>query len=269
MEMSSIPVVDIAQLDSRNTMKALDGACRDWGLFQVIRHGIDAATITALSDTMRAFFAQPTAVKRQISRTADNPWGYFDRELTKNKRDWKQIYDFGPASGNSIRPQWPCALPEFRSAVRNYYDECEQLARRLLCAISANLGMPRDYLDRGFGPDHTSFLRLNYYPPCPATGDATSLQQRHLGINDHTDAGALTLLLQASLDKEHEISDRERVAGLVTMAESELERERAGLELEARRLLRIAELRARIEGRFPVSSAELAPWNGRSPVNIS
>lgn len=199
MVMKSIPVIDIAQLDDPDTMAALDVACRHWGFFQVVRHGINPETITALSDAMRAFFALPTAVKREVSRSAENPWGFFDRELTKNRRDWKQIYDFGPADGDAIKPQWPRSLPEFEPAVRDFYDECDRLARRLLAAISVNLGMPQHFLDRDFGPDHTSFLRLNYYPVCPITASAdgvSSSAEGPLGISHHTDAGALTLLLQ-------------------------------------------------------------------------
>jgi len=199
MNMNSIPVIDIKRLDDPGTMQALDAACRDWGFFQVTRHGIDAGTIAALTDAMRIFFHQPTAVKREISRTADNPWGYFDRELTKNTRDWKQIYDFGPNDGRAIRPQWPRLLPQFEPAVRAFYDDCERLAYRLLSAISVNLGMPNNYLSQGFGSNHTSFLRLNYYPVCPVTtapSGENSSEQGQLGINHHTDAGALTLLLQ-------------------------------------------------------------------------
>jgi isopenicillin N synthase-like dioxygenase len=68
-----------------------------------------------------------------------------------------------------------------------------------LHAIAANLGMPAAALDRGFRPEHTSFLRLNYYPRCPTparpVGPGAAVEG-NLGINPHTDAGALTLLLQ-------------------------------------------------------------------------
>jgi len=70
---------------------------------------------------------------------------------------------------------------------------------RLIGAISVNLGMPRDYLNRYFRPAHSSFLRLNYYPVCPAPErpvDVRTPRAGHLGVNHHTDAGALTLLLQ-------------------------------------------------------------------------
>jgi isopenicillin N synthase-like dioxygenase len=190
-----VPVIDIADLAGRRALRAIDAACREWGFFQVTGHRIPVATIAALFDAARAFFAQQREVKRQILRTADNPWGFFDQELTKNRRDWKEIFDFGPADGAQLVPQWPQELPRFEPAVRAYYAQCERLAHRLLAAIAVNLGMPGDHLARGFGASHTSFLRLNFYPKCPpglrqADGD------QPLGVNPHTDSGALTLLLQ-------------------------------------------------------------------------
>jgi isopenicillin N synthase-like dioxygenase len=199
MTTNNVPVIDITRLERCGTLPALDRACRDWGFFQVVNHGIDPSVITALHREMRAFFHLPEAEKRSISRTADNPWGFFDRELTKNTLDWKQIYDFGPAAGAAERPQWPAGLPGFKPAVMGYYRACETLAHRLLAAISVNLGMPPRHLLGGFVPSHSSFLRLNYYPVCPRPERPAGLgtpAEGHLGVNHHTDAGALTLLLQ-------------------------------------------------------------------------
>lgn len=190
MKNETIPVIDIRQLKSQATLATLDRACRDWGFFQVTNHGIEEDTIAKLNDAMHAFFIQPSVLKREISRTRDNPWGFFDRELTKNTRDWKEVYDFGRSEEDIIRPQWPKDIPNFRYAVQNYFRACELLSYRLLAAISSNLGMSPGFLSRGFGPSHSSFLRLNYYPVCPNPGNG------HLGVNHHTDAGALTLLLQ-------------------------------------------------------------------------
>ncbi|HSN70891.1 MAG TPA: 2OG-Fe(II) oxygenase family protein [Steroidobacteraceae bacterium] len=199
MATPTLPVIDIASLDRLETRRAIDDACRDWGFFQIVNHGLESALIDGLRREMRAFFAQPRAAKQRIVRTAENPWGYFDRELTRNTRDWKQIYDFGPADGEVIRPQWPLELPQFRSVVEAYYAACTTLSLRLLHVLSANLGMPPDHLDVCFQPVHTSFLRLNYYPRCPSPSRPAGLAtaaRGHLGVNHHTDAGAITLLLQ-------------------------------------------------------------------------
>ncbi len=193
MQNNSVPVIDIGELTHGETLAALDLACREWGFFQVANHGIDDELIARLFEQLHAFFAQPLAVKRSITRSRENPWGFYDRELTKNVRDRKQVFDFGPADGCKLRPQWPEGMPEFRNVVQDYYRQCERLAYRLLAAISTNLGMSPGYLSRGFGPQHTSFLRLNYYP---VIARAVGSKFGSFGVGQHTDAGALTLLLQ-------------------------------------------------------------------------
>lgn len=199
MSTENVPTIDITDLARAGAASAIDAACREWGFFQIVGHGIDPALIAALRRQMRLFFAQPVAAKRAIMRTAENPWGFYDRELTKHTRDWKQIYDYGPPDGDVIRPQWPKGLTGFQTAIRGFYDACDLLAIRLLRVIAANLGMPPASLDSHFRPAHTSFLRLNYYPSCPVPARPTDLSMAargHLGVNQHTDAGALTLLLQ-------------------------------------------------------------------------
>jgi isopenicillin N synthase-like dioxygenase len=196
---SSIPVIDAARLPDPESLRAVDQACREWGFFQVVNHVIEREVIDALHREMRAFFALPTAVKRGVERSAENPWGFYDRELTKNTRDWKQVFDCGPKEDGGLRTPWPARPPGFRPALRAFAGSCERLAFRLLAAISANLGMPPGHLATGFQPWHTSFLRLNYYPVCPRPASPTEVRtpsEGHLGVNHHTDAGALTLLLQ-------------------------------------------------------------------------
>jgi isopenicillin N synthase-like dioxygenase len=199
MSAERVPVIDIADPERADTRRAIDAACREWGFFQVVGHGVEPQLLATLQRQMRAFFAQPAAVKGEILRTADNPWGFYDRELTRRTRDWKQIYDVGPPDGGAIVPQWPRLLPEFRPAIEKFYDACSALALRILGAIALSLGVPARSLDGYFQPVHTSFLRLNYYPRCPKPErppDLSVAAAGHLGVNQHTDAGAVTLLLQ-------------------------------------------------------------------------
>jgi isopenicillin N synthase-like dioxygenase len=199
MSINGPPVIDLSALSRPATRSAIDAACREWSIFQIVGHGIEEHVIATLRQQMHLFFAQPLTTKHEILRTADNPFGFYDRELTKHTRDWKQVYDFGPADGGVVVPQWPAALPVFRLAVEAYYDACDALSLELLRVISSNLGMPERALDSHFRPSHTSILRLNYYPRCPTPARPTDLamaQTGYLGVNHHTDAGALTLLMQ-------------------------------------------------------------------------
>lgn len=197
MHTETLPVIDIGNLRDAATRRAIDAACREWGFFQITGHGIDARRTADLRGATYAFFALPLAAKRAIVRSAENPWGFYDREVTRHTRDWKQIYDYGPPDGAAIFPQFPRELPAFASAVRRFYAACETLAFELVEVVAANLGMPPGAVSGLFRPEHTSFLRLNYYPPCPiARVGSRGSAAAPLGVGAHTDAGALTLLLQ-------------------------------------------------------------------------
>jgi isopenicillin N synthase-like dioxygenase len=204
MEARDLPIIDVEALGaSAGEIARLEAACREWGAFRLVRHGIPESLIEAFTAQGRAFFALPHAEKSAVSRSETNPWGFFDRELTKNTVDWKEIFDFGPAATEGpfagAEPRWPRALPGFRRLVTLYYRACETLGLRLLAAISSSLGMRADHLAPAFRPEHTSFLRLNHYPTCarPTAPDAVEVPTAgHLALNHHTDAGALTLLLQ-------------------------------------------------------------------------
>lgn len=202
MRQQSIPTVDLDTLHRPEALRQLDSACQQWGFFQLRGHDIDQAQRSALLAAMRHFFEQPTNVKQAIERSADNPWGFYDRELTKNTRDWKEIFDVGPPVVDGplagAEPQWP-SLEGFREAITQYAATCEQIAQSLLIALARCLGTEPAQLEQAFEPTHTSFLRLNYYPRCErpeAPAGLATANDGHLGINHHTDAGALTVLLQ-------------------------------------------------------------------------
>lgn len=197
----AIPVIDL-RLPKERVVSEIAAACATWGFFQIIGHGLDAELIARATAETSAFFAAPKEQKRALSRSRDNPWGFFDRELTKNARDKKEIFDLGPDAGGapiegpfSGATPWPAWQPAFETAMRAYFAACTQLSERLVSLICEGLGAQPDRLLDAFGADHTSFLRLNYYPvDDPLAGEADA--PADLGIHHHTDAGALTLLLQ-------------------------------------------------------------------------
>ena len=197
-----VPVIDIASLDA-HTLAHIDAACIEWGFFHVTGHGVAQVVLDRTMANMREFFALPRARKLDVERTATNSWGFYDRELTKNVPDWKEIFDVGPPGSTgpmaATKPQWPAEPAAFRPTMETFAGQTERVAYRVLTAISLNLGQRPETLGAFFGDAHTSFLRLNYYPVCadPAPPDAPTVPERgHLAIGHHTDAGAVTVLLQ-------------------------------------------------------------------------
>jgi len=93
---AQVPVLDLGSCQgepSSATVAAVADAAERFGFFQVVNHGIDQGLIDGMWKATRSFFAQPIAAKRTILRTKENARGYYDRELTKNARDQKEVLD--------------------------------------------------------------------------------------------------------------------------------------------------------------------------------
>lgn len=199
----SVPTIDISRLPGdREAIDAIARACEEWGFFQVVGHGIDPAMQDHFIAETKRFFHQSTEVKRQTLRDETNPMGFYDQELTKNTRDWKEVFDYGidrRDPGANLPSRWPVGLAGFADVMNAWYDACEEVSFTLLVALADAMGVNAAVLTSCFAPVNTSFVRLNYYPVChdPAPGDSPSvIAAGSLGVNRHTDAGALTVLVQ-------------------------------------------------------------------------
>ncbi len=217
--MKSIPIIDIAALRDAplstpraSPHQAIGRASEAYGFFQVVNHGLPDSLVEDVWNQTRSFFELPRAAKLAVSRTKENPRGYFDRELTKNKRDLKEVFDFAQARDRRLAEehpdnraavdgsnQWPAPLPLFKPTMLGYFQACEELGLVLLAALCEGLGVGPKALHRYFIPVHTSFVRLNYYPladPVEENQRAQTTQLGEMALHHHTDAGALTILLQ-------------------------------------------------------------------------
>src|SRR3954469_4859357 len=200
--LGGVPVIDLTG-NHGTIVAAIAEACRDWGFFQIVGHGVSPGEVERVLATARAYFALPRETKRQQLRSREIPWGFYDRELTKEQRDRKEVFDIGPDAGDlepalgdpfEGRSPWPDAPVGFEPAMRDWFARMAGVSQRLVSLIAEGLG---DYseMSRAFAPVHTSYLRLNFYPLGDPLAEETG-SEATLGIHHHTDAGALTMLLQ-------------------------------------------------------------------------
>ena len=198
-----IPLIDLSDRPN-SVVEQIGDACRLWGFFQVMGHGVAPDLTARVLDVARSYFAQPIEVKRRQLRSRENPWGFYDRELTKEQRDRKQVFDIGPdvsldrpASDDPFdgATPWPAEPPDFASVMRCWAAEMNRLSGQLIGMIGSSLTGHFERLRAAFEPAHTSYLRLNFYPVDDALAAETG-SEADLGIHHHTDAGGLTVLLQ-------------------------------------------------------------------------
>src|ERR1044071_3714692 len=135
---SAIPLIDVAPLilgtDARQDVAAKIGtACRDFGFFYIVGHGVSRSLQRDLEEQSRAFFAQDIQTKLEISMAhGGRAWrGYFPvgAELTSGKPDLKEGIYFGaelddddphvragtPMHGPNLFPKH---MPEFSRTVQ-------------------------------------------------------------------------------------------------------------------------------------------------------
>ena len=208
--MQNIPVIDL-QAFREGGLPAIDQdalveACEDHGFFLLINHGRDAQ-ISRVFEAAAEFFAMPREQKTAVYRDAENPLGYYDRELTKQRRDQKEVFDFKAGGHISKNPdrhtRWPNHPKAFRRALTEFFEAFTELSEQTMNMVLAALGMSEAEvmltMEKGFGALHTSAARLNYYPSADPVPDGERTDITGLGdmaLHHHTDPGAITLLLQ-------------------------------------------------------------------------
>ncbi|MEM8903052.1 MAG: 2-oxoglutarate and iron-dependent oxygenase domain-containing protein [Actinomycetota bacterium] len=196
----AVPVIDLLDPEAP---RRIDEACRTWGFFSIVGHGVDDRVIAEAWDEMRAFFALPTTDKLAV-HVPDHPYGYFPMASERLARslgeetppDLKESFNLGPhprhddgsgAFGSHDR-LWPDEPAGLRAAWAEYYERLGELGDRLMRLFAVALDLPATHFDRYVDhPLHA--LRGLHYPPVarPLPGQ--------LRAGPHTDYGTLTILL--------------------------------------------------------------------------
>lgn len=79
---NEIPIISLAGLDddSDGRRPEISGkivkACEDWGIFQVVDHGIDSGLISEMTRLSREFFALPAEEKLEYDTTGGKRGGF-------------------------------------------------------------------------------------------------------------------------------------------------------------------------------------------------
>ncbi|GAA0171745.1 oxygenase [Lithospermum erythrorhizon] len=195
---NNIPIIDMQNLNSKNptlreeTLALISRACREWGFFQVINHGVSTEIMARTREAWRAFFRLPVEMKQQYSNSPTTYEGYGSRLGVEKgaKLDWSD-YFFLHLLPTSLRDQnkWPHFATSCRETIGQYGDEVTKLCEILMKIFSVNLGLKEDALEEAFGGEEVgACLRVNYYPKCPQPDLA-------LGLSPHSDPGGMTILL--------------------------------------------------------------------------
>lgn len=190
----SVPIIDLSQTRDRAKLAQEVGqACERWGFFQVVNHGVPAELLRKMMELGAQFFALPALEKLPYACKPDVPAseGYGHRMLIKEDQvlDWRDYFDHHTLPLSRRKPtNWPHNPPAYKQTIEEYSEHMKLLAQRLLALVSESLGLRSSYIEDALGEPYQN-VSLNYYPPCPQP-------ELTLGLQSHSDLGAITLLMQ-------------------------------------------------------------------------
>lgn len=206
-DFSELPVVDLgrwrgAGADREAFAAEVREICHHVGFFLLSGHGVPAATTRDLFATVEEFFDLPEDRKLLIDKTSSphlRGWERVGTEYTNNRPDVREQIDLWsehaarqrdvePAYLRLLGPnQWlpDEVLPGFRRRVDGWFAAMGALAAELLQVLSVGLGLDPLHLEKVFGDEQMSLIKLIHYPPTPP---------EQFGVNAHHDTGFLTVL---------------------------------------------------------------------------
>ncbi|KAH7862519.1 hypothetical protein Vadar_005974 [Vaccinium darrowii] len=192
---NNIPVIDLAQeggLDHDEMIHQIMRGSKDFGLFQVINHGVPEELMDDTMSLFKEFFDMP----------AEDKAAYYSEDMSKSFRLYTSGMNYLKDQVNSWKDSvihqschplddniqsWPEKPRRYREVVGAYSVEVKKLTARILDMICEGLGIELGYFGDELSEKHA--LVVNHLPPCP---DPSLVQ----GVRRHTDPNLLTLLQQ-------------------------------------------------------------------------
>ncbi|KAL5577102.1 hypothetical protein UlMin_018801 [Ulmus minor] len=168
-----VPVIDMSNLFSQESgqseLEKLHLACKDWGFFQLINHGVRPSLVESVKEGIEQLFNLPIEEKEKFRQKPGDMEGlgqaFVDSE--EQKLDWADMFYI---TTRPIHLRKPHLLPNFPIPFRENLDaysiELESVALKLLYQMAKALGMDPDDIKELFEGGWQS-MRMNYYPPCP------------------------------------------------------------------------------------------------------
>ncbi|XP_010057201.2 protein SRG1 [Eucalyptus grandis] len=194
-----VPVIDMNKLSSshddlvESELEQLHVACRDWGFFQLINHGVSCTLVEEVKLGIQEFFKLPMEEKRKFWQEEGDVEGFGQMFVgsEEQKLDWADVFFMASLPRHLRKPHLFPMLPSpFREVLDEYSSELRDLAMKILLLMAKALQMEFKDMIELFDEGRQAF-RMNYYPPCPRPELVT-------GLTPHSDSTGLTILLQVN-----------------------------------------------------------------------
>ncbi|TKY69184.1 Thebaine 6-O-demethylase [Spatholobus suberectus] len=191
-----LPIIDLNKLLSEEVqgpeLDKLDLACKEWGFFQLINHGVDIELVEDVKTGAQELFNLSIEEKKKLWQKPGDMEGFGQMlGFKEGSSDWVDLFYIFTLPSHLRKPHLFPNIPlPFRENLEDYCIKMRDLAINIFDLIGKALGIVLRDIKESLGEGGQS-IRINYYPPCPQPENV-------LGLNAHTDGSGLTILLQAN-----------------------------------------------------------------------
>ncbi|XP_054804031.1 codeine O-demethylase-like [Prosopis cineraria] len=191
-----IPILDMNHLLSgehtETELQILHSACGDWGIFQVLNHGVSEEELENIRNEIEGFFRLPLQEKIKFKIRPGDVEGYGTVIRSQDqKQDWCDRFYM---TVNPLHKRKPYLFPELPSSLRtvlnSYIQKAQNLGMALLGLLEKALKIEEREMSEVF-EDGMQSVRMTYYPPCPKP-------EQVMGLGAHSDATGITILSQVN-----------------------------------------------------------------------
>ncbi|CAN1799434.1 Protein SRG1 [Linum perenne] len=193
-----VPIVDLEKLIDESSMDSelqkLHSACKDWGFFQLVNHGVSSTLVEKMKTQVEEFFNLPIEEKKKLWQYPGEVEGFGQSFVVSDeqKLDWGDMFFLLTHPLHLRKPHLLPNIPlPFRDTLESYSQEIKQLAAKVLDQMSKALNMEPEEMRDMFSGNIRQTMRMNYYPPCPEP-------DKVIGLTPHSDGTGLTILLQVN-----------------------------------------------------------------------
>lgn len=200
--MDPLPVIDVECLDENK----LDWACREWGIFRVINHGVPIGLLRDLQDHARTIFDLPFESKQGLSNSCCPSIRYFwgtpalspagvalPRATAARNVDWVEGFNVPLAQISSSLDHdhdhdHDSLIIAFRNLLEEYRRHLTRLASTLFEAMVRGLGLKLELPRSTYLDESTELVRVYRYPRGSVDQELAN------GMHVHTDSSLLAIL---------------------------------------------------------------------------
>ncbi|KAF4372291.1 hypothetical protein G4B88_007035 [Cannabis sativa] len=178
----------------QSELTKLDLACKNWGFFQLVNHGVSNSVVEKMKEEVKKLFELPIEEREKLWQWPGEVEGFghtfvFNDQQKVNWKDDLFLFTLPHALRNpNLFPNLPSSL---REILEIYSSDLAKLAKSIISQMEKVLGIENKEILRLVEFDGMQIINMINYPPCPQP-------EKVIGVKPHSDTVILTILLQAN-----------------------------------------------------------------------